>query len=57
MAVDNAPWAESTGTRRAERIRQIGRGEMHSDAIRFARRDRVSLWVAAIVIAIGLICR
>jgi 4-hydroxybenzoate polyprenyltransferase len=34
-----------------------GRGEMHSDPILFALRDRVSLLVAAIIIAIGLMCK
>ncbi len=34
-----------------------GRGEMHSDPILFALRDRVSLLVAAIIVAIGLMCK
>lgn len=34
-----------------------GRGKMHSDPILFALRDRVSLLVAAIIVAIGLICK
>jgi len=34
-----------------------GRGEMHSDPIMFALRDRTSLLVAGIIIAIALICR
>ncbi len=34
-----------------------GRGEMHTDPILFALRDRVSLMVAAIIVAIGLICK
>lgn len=34
-----------------------GRGGMHSDPIVFALRDRVSLLVAAIIVAIALICK
>jgi len=34
-----------------------GRGKMHSDPILFALRDRVSLLVAAIIVAIGLVCK
>lgn len=34
-----------------------GRGEMHSDPIVFALRDRVSLLAAAIIVVIGLMCK
>ena len=34
-----------------------GRGAMHSDPIVFAVRDRTSLLVAAVIIAIGLACK
>lgn len=34
-----------------------GRGEMHSDPILFALRDRASLLAAAVIVAIGLMCK
>jgi 4-hydroxybenzoate polyprenyltransferase len=34
-----------------------GRGRMHSDPIVYALRDRVSLLAAAIIVAIGLLCK